>query len=78
MIMESHAWPSFATELERIKTLQICFLDFWISGFQDYSYSTNAKLYFRLFSLDYEVFLKIYVLLVVLLQSGYLNHTKFE
>ncbi|KAF2568819.1 hypothetical protein F2Q68_00024570 [Brassica cretica] len=28
MIRESHAWPSFATELERIETLQICFSDF--------------------------------------------------
>ncbi|KAF2543037.1 hypothetical protein F2Q68_00031498 [Brassica cretica] len=28
MIKEPHAWPSFATELEMIETLQICFLDF--------------------------------------------------
>ena len=31
MIKESHAWPSFATELERIKTLQICFPNFSIT-----------------------------------------------
>ena len=28
MIKEPHAWPSFATELERIETLLICFPDF--------------------------------------------------
>ena len=28
MIKEPHAWPSFAMELERIETLQICFPDF--------------------------------------------------
>ncbi|KAF3602180.1 hypothetical protein F2Q69_00037266 [Brassica cretica] len=28
MIKELHVWPSFATELERIETLQICFPDF--------------------------------------------------
>ncbi|KAF3505511.1 hypothetical protein F2Q69_00006358 [Brassica cretica] len=28
MIKEPHPWPSFATELERIETLQICFPDF--------------------------------------------------
>ena len=28
MINELHAWPSYATELERIETLQICFPDF--------------------------------------------------
>ena len=27
IIKEPHAWPSFATELERIETLQICFPD---------------------------------------------------
>lgn len=31
MIKEPQAWPSFATELEAIKTLQICFPDFKIS-----------------------------------------------
>ena len=31
MINESHAWPNFATELKRIETLQICFLDFKIT-----------------------------------------------
>uniref|UniRef100_A0A0D3CDU4 RNase H type-1 domain-containing protein n=1 Tax=Brassica oleracea var. oleracea TaxID=109376 RepID=A0A0D3CDU4_BRAOL len=30
MIKEPKAWPSFATELERIETLQICFPDFKI------------------------------------------------
>ncbi|KAG5399548.1 hypothetical protein IGI04_014155 [Brassica rapa subsp. trilocularis] len=30
MLKEPHAWPSFATELERIETLQICFPDFSI------------------------------------------------
>ncbi|KAF2596656.1 hypothetical protein F2Q68_00009016 [Brassica cretica] len=28
MIKKPHAWPTFATELERIETLQICFPDF--------------------------------------------------
>ncbi|KAF2566787.1 hypothetical protein F2Q70_00027783 [Brassica cretica] len=28
MIKEPHIWPSFATELERIETLMICFPDF--------------------------------------------------
>ncbi|KAF3488641.1 hypothetical protein F2Q69_00053084 [Brassica cretica] len=28
MIKEPHAWPSFATKLEKIETLQICFPDF--------------------------------------------------
>ena len=28
MLKEPHVWPSFATELERIETLQICFPDF--------------------------------------------------
>jgi len=31
MINEPHAWPSFATELLRIETQQICFPDFKIS-----------------------------------------------
>ena len=31
MIKEPHAWPNFATELERIEMLQICFSDFNIS-----------------------------------------------
>ena len=30
MIKEPHAWPNFATKLERIETLQICFPDFKI------------------------------------------------
>ncbi|KAL0715717.1 hypothetical protein Bca4012_065039 [Brassica carinata] len=30
MIKEPKAWPSFATELERIETLHICFPDFKI------------------------------------------------
>ncbi|KAF3548307.1 hypothetical protein DY000_02008667 [Brassica cretica] len=30
MIKDPHAWPSFATELERIETLQICFPEFSI------------------------------------------------
>ncbi|KAF3487918.1 hypothetical protein F2Q69_00053746 [Brassica cretica] len=28
MLKEPHVWPSFATKLERIETLQICFPDF--------------------------------------------------
>ncbi|KAF3555363.1 hypothetical protein F2Q69_00014114 [Brassica cretica] len=28
MIKDPQAWPSFAIELERIETLQMCFLDF--------------------------------------------------
>ena len=31
MINEPQAWPSFATELKRIETLQICFLEFKIT-----------------------------------------------
>ncbi|KAF3599097.1 hypothetical protein F2Q69_00038038 [Brassica cretica] len=31
MIKEPHAWPSFAIELERIETRQICFPDFKIT-----------------------------------------------
>ena len=31
MIKEPHAWPSFATKLERIETLQICFPEFNIT-----------------------------------------------
>ena len=31
MIYELHAWPSFATELERMETLKICFPDFKIT-----------------------------------------------
>ncbi|KAF3530740.1 hypothetical protein DY000_02041005 [Brassica cretica] len=31
IIKEPRAWPSFATELESIETLQICFLDFKIT-----------------------------------------------
>ena len=31
IIKESHEWPSFATELEKIETLQICFSDFKIT-----------------------------------------------
>ncbi|WZZ15804.1 hypothetical protein YC2023_108893 [Brassica napus] len=31
MIKEPHAWPSFATKLERIETLQVCFPDFSIT-----------------------------------------------
>uniref|UniRef100_A0A0D3AQK5 RNase H type-1 domain-containing protein n=1 Tax=Brassica oleracea var. oleracea TaxID=109376 RepID=A0A0D3AQK5_BRAOL len=44
MIKEPHALPTFTTELERIETLQICFLDFNII------HSTSAQSYFRLFS----------------------------
>ena len=31
MIKDPQAWPNFATELERIETLQICFPDFKIT-----------------------------------------------
>ncbi|KAF3602969.1 hypothetical protein F2Q69_00035436 [Brassica cretica] len=31
MIKEPHEWPSFATELKKIETLQICFADFKIT-----------------------------------------------
>ncbi|KAF3539118.1 hypothetical protein F2Q69_00022918 [Brassica cretica] len=31
MIKDPQAWPSFAAELERIETLQICFMDFKIT-----------------------------------------------
>lgn len=31
MIKELHAWPSFATELEKLKTLRICFSDLKIT-----------------------------------------------
>ncbi|KAF2582779.1 hypothetical protein F2Q68_00003207 [Brassica cretica] len=42
MVKEPHAWPSFATELERIKTLQICFPDFNITHCADEKYA-NVK-----------------------------------
>ncbi|KAF2565017.1 hypothetical protein F2Q70_00017033 [Brassica cretica] len=37
MIKEPHEWPSFATELEKIETLQICFPDFKITHWLFYS-----------------------------------------
>ncbi|KAF3595344.1 hypothetical protein DY000_02020804 [Brassica cretica] len=43
MINEFHAWPSFATELERIETLQICFPDFSIT------YVPRARNRFQIF-----------------------------
>ena len=44
MIKKSYVWPSFATEMERIETLQICFPDFNIIHFP------RAESDFELFS----------------------------
>ena len=46
MIKEPRAWPSFATELEMIETLQICFSDFKITHIprsQNQIYDSLAK-----------------------------------
>ena len=56
MIKESYAWPSFATELERIETLQICFPDFNIihvsragNQFSDFLAKTAKSFYKELY-----------------------------
>ena len=73
MIKEPKAWPSYATELKRIKTLQICFPDFkiiHIPGAQNQisnSFARNAR-----------SFIGNYVLSVVLFRSDYPYHLKFE
>ncbi|XP_013700247.2 uncharacterized protein LOC106404032 [Brassica napus] len=53
MIREPQAWPSFATELEAIKTLQLCFPEFKIShipraqnGISD-SLAKSARSFYR-------------------------------
>ncbi|KAF2556207.1 hypothetical protein F2Q68_00014902 [Brassica cretica] len=73
MIKDPHAWPSFATELERIETLQICFPDFniiYVPRERNQTSDFLARL------LDPSI--GSYFLLVVLSRSGYPDHLKFE
>ncbi|CAN6974642.1 unnamed protein product [Brassica rapa subsp. trilocularis] len=56
MIKEPHEWPSFATELEKIGTLQICFPDFKITHvprvrnqFSDFLAKTSRTFRWELF-----------------------------
>ncbi|KAF2562162.1 hypothetical protein F2Q70_00017757 [Brassica cretica] len=73
MIKEPHAWPSFATELERIEMLHICFPDFNII------HVPRARNYFSDFlAKTARSFLGSYILLVVLFRSGYPDHLKLE
>ncbi|KAF3590685.1 hypothetical protein DY000_02024760 [Brassica cretica] len=72
MIKEPHVWPSFATELERIDTLQICFPDFKITyvpraqnHISDFLAKTARSFYRELY-------------FTVLFGSGYPDHLKFE
>ena len=72
MIKEPHVWPSFATELERIDTLQICFQDFKITyvpraqnHISDFLVKTARSFYRELY-------------FIVLFGSGYPDHLKFE
>ena len=73
MIEEPHAWPSFATKLERIETLQICFSDFKIIHIPRAQNHTSDSL-----ARTARSFREIYVLLVVLIRSRYLDHLNFE
>ena len=73
MINEPQEWPSVATELEKIETMLICFLDFKITHvprvrnqFSDFLSKTARTFRRELLSL------------VVLFQSGYPNHLKLE
>nr|VDC96488.1 unnamed protein product [Brassica rapa] len=66
MIKEPQEWPSFATELEKIETLQICFPDFKII------HVPRAQNQLQ------ELFVRSYFLLVVIFRSGYADHLKFE
>ena len=73
MIKESHAWPTFATELEMIETLQIGFPDFNINYVPRARNQISDFLAKTARSFDMEL-----LLLVVLFRSGYLDHLKFE
>lgn len=62
MINEPYAWPNFATELETIKTLLLCFLNFKISHFPkaqngiiDSLHRTARSFYKKLCYIDYYV-----------------------
>ena len=62
MIKEPYAWPSFATELERIETLQICFSDFKIihipraqNQISDFLTRTSKSFYRELCFVDYSI-----------------------
>ena len=73
MIRGPHVWPNFATELEAIKTLEICFPDFKISHIsrarnEIFDYVANSRSFF----------IVSFVPLVVLFWSDYSNHLKFE
>ena len=73
MIKEPYAWPSFATELERIETLQICFPDFKITHVpraQNHISDSLAR--------TAKSFLKELYFIGFLFQSGYQDHLKFE
>ena len=73
MIKDPQAWPSFATELERIETLQICFPDFNIIHVPRARNQTSDFLARIARSFHRELFL-----LVALFRFGYPDHLKFE
>ena len=73
MIKESHAWPSFAIELERIETLQYASRTSRSLIFHDRKIRF-LTLYLRLRGFSIESF----VLLVVLFRSGYPDHLKLS
>ncbi|KAF3499001.1 hypothetical protein DY000_02057186 [Brassica cretica] len=74
MIKELHAWPSFATELERIEALQICFPDFNIIPVSRVCNQTLDFLAKTARSFHKEN----YFILVVLFRSDYPDHLKFK
>ncbi|KAF3573187.1 hypothetical protein F2Q69_00059485 [Brassica cretica] len=73
MIKEPHAWPSFATKLERIETLLVCFPDFNIIHVPR---ARNQFSDFLVKTVRYSI--GSYMLLVVLFRSGYPVHLKLE
>ena len=70
MITDPQAWPNFSTELEVIQTLRLCFSNFKIS----YCPRTQNEIADSLVRNAHYLF----VLLVFLFRSGYLDHLKFE
>ena len=73
MIKEPRAWPCFATELERIETLQICLPDFKITHVTREQNRTSDFLARTARSFHRELHL-----LVVLFRFGYPDYLKFE
>ena len=73
MINEPHAWPSFATEFERIENLQICFSGFNITHIPRAQNQLSDSLARIVKSFHRELYL-----LVVLFMSRYPDHLKFE